>query len=182
MQVYRLGVKFFIADSMSMPLEDFIPISHGWIQKQNVSGHLLVDVHNYSHIHNGPGILLVGHEGNFSLDMADGRPGLLYYRKAPTALPPAEHVASIIRSAVQACELLKKDARLNFNADEFVIVANDRLHASNDHATFSEFKPILTSALQQIWNGTRFDLTRSQMDPKERFAVTIQRAAGKMGS
>jgi hypothetical protein len=176
MQVYRLGVKFFIADSMSMALEDFIPIFHGWIQKQNVTGHLLVDVHNYSHMHNGPGILLVGHEGNFSLDMADGRAGLLYYRKAPTALAPAEHVASIIRSALQACELLKKDARLSFNPDEFVIVANDRLHAANDDATMAELKPIVSSALQQIWNGTKFELTRTTADPKERFSVTCRRS------
>ena len=55
-----------------MRLDDFIPVFHRWIQKQTVSGHLLIDVHDYSHIHQGPGILLVGHEGNFSIDLADG--------------------------------------------------------------------------------------------------------------
>src|SRR4029453_2071970 len=118
MNLHRLGVKFFVADPTSIRLQDFIPIFHGWIQKQNLTGHLLVDVHDYSHMHNGPGILLVAHEGNFSIDTADGRPGLFYYRKTPTSSGPADQIAAILRSALQASRLLEKDARIRLNTDE----------------------------------------------------------------
>src|SRR5215471_3168490 len=141
MNAHRLGAKFFIADPASIRLDKIIPVFHGWIQKQNLTGHLLIDVHDYSHMHEGPGILLVAHEGNISIDMADGRPGLLYYRKTPTALAPSEHVAAILRSATQACRLFEKDVPgARFRFDEFLIIANDRLNAPNTDETFAELQ------------------------------------------
>jgi hypothetical protein len=170
MEVHRLGIKFFAADPASIRLEDFIPVFHGWIQKQNLEGHLLIDVHDYSHMHPGPGILLVAHEGNFSIDMSDGRPGLLYYRKALTNLSPIEHLTTIFKSALQACRLLEKDAGIRFNMDEALIIANDRLHAPNEEKTLAQLKPLLASALKQA-AGKDFNFTRPSDDPKERFAV-----------
>ena len=170
MEVHRLGIKFFAADPSSIRLEDFIPVFHGWIQKQNLDGHLLIDLHDYSHMHQGPGILLVAHEGNFSIDMSDGRPGLLYYRKALTSLSPVEHLTMIFKSALQACRLLEKDTHMRFNVDEVLVIANDRLNAPNDEKTLSALQSILVSALKQAV-GKDFKLTRSSDDPKERFAV-----------
>src|SRR3990167_10318514 len=121
MELYRLGVKFFVGNPASVSLPGFIPIFHTWIQKQIVEGHLLIDVHDYSHIHQGPGILLVAHEGNFSLDMGEGRPGLLYYRKQPGA-----DFAAVIQSALRACRLLEEEpvlkGRLRFRNDELLII------------------------------------------------------------
>ncbi|MCS7047943.1 MAG: hypothetical protein NZ483_01440, partial [Verrucomicrobiae bacterium] len=85
---HKFGVKFFITNPEAKPLKDFIPVFHGWIQRQALPGHLLIDVHDYSHVYQGPGILLVAHEANISIDQSEGRPGLLYLRKrAPVPLP-----------------------------------------------------------------------------------------------
>jgi hypothetical protein len=176
MDFHRLGVKFFAADPASIRLDDFIPIFHSWIQKQNLDGHLLIDVHDYSHMHQGPGILLVAQEGNFSIDMTDDRPGLLYYRKTPTSLPPAEHTAAILKSALQAVRLLEKETKVHFITDEFVIIANDRLEAPNGDETFTALQPILTTALKQVLDESTFTLTRASRDPKERFAVNAAKA------
>ncbi len=171
MEVHRLGIKFFAADPVSIRLEDFIPIFHGWIQKQMLDGHLLIDIHDYSHIHQGPGILLVAHEGNFSIDTSDGRPGFLYYRKTPTGLPALEHLVTILKSALQACRLLEKTGRVGFNMDELLVIANDRLNAPNDATTFAKLQPILTAALEQTFAASNFKLTRVSDDPKERLAI-----------
>jgi hypothetical protein len=168
MEIHRLGIKFFAADPASIRLEDFIPLFHGWIQRQAVPDHLLIDVHDYSHIQGGPGILLVAHEANFSLDMSGGRPGLLYYRKTPAALPLT------LQHALGACRLLEKDARVQFKMDEMLLVANDRLEAPNDDATFAQFKPMLAAAIQEVFPGT-FSLTRVSTDPKERLSVLAQK-------
>ena len=175
MEVHRLGIKFFAADPAAIRLEDFIPVFHGWIQKQSLTGHLLVDVHDYSHMHQGPGILLVAHEGNFSIDMSDGRPGLMYYRKAPSTQSPVEHLTAIFRSALQATRLLEKDASARFNMDEFDVLANDRLNAPNAEQTFVELKPGLSAALKQVFDGAEFDLTRTSENAKDRFTVTCRR-------
>jgi len=176
MELHRIGVKFFASDPLSVDLEKLIPVFHGWIQKQSVAGHLLIDVHDYSHIHHGPGILLVAHEGNFSLDMTDGQPGLMYYRKIPTALSPAEHLAAILRIGLEACRLLENDSALRFDTNGFVVIANDRLNAPNDEDTFSGLQAPLSAALKATFNGAKFDLVRASDDPKERLAVKCSRA------
>jgi hypothetical protein len=171
MELQRLGIKFFAADPASINLEDFIPVFHGWIQRQALEGHLLIDVHDYSHIQNGPGILLVAHEGNFSIDGAGGRPGLYYYRKTPTNLSAVSHVATIVNSGFAACRLLEKeDAKLKFRMDELLVIANDRLEAPNTDETFNELQPVLAGALQEVFRGA-FQLTRASTDSKERLAV-----------
>jgi len=175
MEVHRIGIKFFAADPSSVQLENVIPIFHGWIQKQNLTGHLLIDIHDYSHMHHGPGILLVAHEGNFSMDMVDGRPGLVYYRKIPTALSPIEHLRAILRSTLQACRLMEKDARIRFNLNELAVFANDRLNAPNDDETFAELQEVLSPALKLVFEGAEFKMERTSLDPKERLTVTCTR-------
>src|SRR6185295_13767560 len=100
MDLQRIGIKMFAEDSAAVVVRDFIPVFHSWIQKQAVDNHMLIDVHNYSHIHNGPGILLVAQEGNFSIDLGDGRMGLLYYRKNV-----GSGFAPVLKAALQACSL-----------------------------------------------------------------------------
>src|SRR5215467_6350582 len=100
MELYKLGVKFFGPHGHRVDLTEFIPVFHEWIQKQIINDHLLIDTHNYSHMHEGPGILLVAHQGNFSIDSAEARMGLLYYRKQPV-----QTFAEIVKPAVQGCRL-----------------------------------------------------------------------------
>ena len=110
----------------AIPLLDFIPVFQKWIQGQVIPHHMLIDVHNYSHIHHGAGILLVAHEGNFSIDMADGRTGLLYYRKQPAAMllkRPFMHARFWKMNPLSA-------VASDFARDEVEVIANDRLLAS----------------------------------------------------
>jgi hypothetical protein len=168
MDLYRLGIKFF-ASGQRIDLTEFIPIFHEWIQKQIINEHLLIDVHNYSHMHEGPGILLVAQEGNFSADFADGRIGFLYYRKQPF-----HALEDIVKPAVQGCRLLADDARMrgriHFSTDEVLIFANDRLLAPNSEETLSQIQPQLSAALKEVL-GKSFKLSRIIDDPKERLTI-----------
>ena len=64
MDLQRIGIKIFADKPAPVPVREFIPVFHSWIQKQAVENHLLIDVHDYSHMHQGPGILLVAQEAN----------------------------------------------------------------------------------------------------------------------
>ena len=171
MEAYRLGIKFF-ASTGRIDLTEFIPVFHEWIQKQIIEGHLLIDVHNYSHIHDGPGILLVAHEGNFTIDFTDGRIGFVYYRKQPF-----NTVADIVKPAVKGCRLLEEDprmrGRLKFSTDEVVVFANDRLIAPNSSETFSQLQPQLFAVLKETL-GKPFALSQISDDPKERLTIRGQ--------
>lgn len=172
MELYRLGIKFFAELTGRIELTELIPIFHEWIQKQTIEGHLLIDVHNYSHIEQGPGILLVAHQGNVSVDLADGRIGLLYYRKQPIAA-----LTEIVKPAVQSCRVLEQDARMRgrfqFRTDDVLVVANDRLLAPNNNETFTELEPQLSSALRQVLEKP-FKLSRVSEDPKERLTIRAE--------
>jgi hypothetical protein len=172
MELYRLGIKFFASSGEHIALTEFIPVFHEWIQKQIIKEHLLIDVHNYSHMHEGPGILLVAHEGNFSVDFADGRMGFLYYRKQPF-----HTLADILKPAVEGCRILADDprmrGRIHFSTDDVLIFANDRLLAPNSEETFSQIQPQLSTALKEVL-GKSFELSRIGDEPKERLTIRAQ--------
>jgi hypothetical protein len=176
MDIYRLGIKFF-AEPSSFPMHEFVPIFHTWIQKQIFKDHLLIDVHDYSHISQGPGVLLVAHEGNFSMDSGDDRLGLVYYRKQPTPGSEEERLVSVMKTALQACRLLEEEptlqGRIRFPAGEVLVIANDRLNAPNDEESFSKLRPMLSSALKQVLGNSDFKLVRGSTDPKERLTVRV---------
>lgn len=174
MDLYRLGVKLFAAEPSAVRVKAFVPIFHSWIQRQCVEGHQLIDVHDYSHIHHGPGVLLVAHEGNFSTDMADGRLGLAYFRKLPVNVAgedPLRACAKIVKGAAALLEAEPSLAGLRFREDEALVISNDRLFAPNDAATFRELKPALTSAF-----GNRAEFTHIRPGTKDRLTVLVKLA------
>jgi len=146
MELQRLGVKLFVENPSSLEIRSFIPIFHSWIQRQAIEGHLLIDIHDYSHVYRGPGILLVAHEGNFSMDLAEDRLGLFYYRKQPSKGSLRDHIQTIFRTALEACRLLEQESELKgirFKTDEVLVVANDRLFAPNTPETFQSARELV---------------------------------------
>ncbi len=173
----KLGLKIFLEEPLRAETQEFIPVFHSWIQNQAVDGHLLIDVHDYSHVHRGPGILLVAHEGNFSLDQADDRPGLLYYRKQDLDGNREQCIREVFRHTLLACNRLESDpvlgGRVRFHTREILLLANDRLHTPNSAETFEQLKPGLTQALSGILGRGVFSLDRVE-DPRERFSVRVR--------
>ncbi len=147
MDFYKFGIKLFFANQQDRELTEFIPVFHGWIQRQALPGHLLIDVHDYSHVHHGPGILLVAHEANLSLDEAEGRRGLVYIRKQPATL------REIVEAARRAAQLLEKEQGVEFVASPFEVFVNDRLHSPS---------------AAQIAEAVGGEVTRKPTDPRER--------------
>jgi len=176
MEFSRLGIKIFAANADAVRAKDFVPIFHSWIQKQCVENHQLIDVHDYSHIHHGPGILLVAHEGNFSTDMEDGKLGLAYFRKQPAESTTEDALRASLNSALLAASLLEAEpslgGRLRFRRDELVVIANDRLLAANTAPVFDELKPTLGKVF-----GTKANLVQVNAGTKERLTIRVQAPA-----
>jgi hypothetical protein len=173
MDLYKIGVKIFVANPQVVDIRDFIPVFHGWIQQQKIEGHQLIDVHDYSHVANDPGILLVAHEGNFSMDREGGRLGLFYYRKRELTGGLDANLKTVLNTALHACKLLEADPKLNgikFKADEILVVANDRLLAPNDAASRAKFEPVIAKAL-----GKAKVAPQAAADSRERLAFVVSR-------
>jgi hypothetical protein len=166
MQAHKLSVKFFVEDASAIRGDEFVPIFHSWIQLHAVPEHLLIDVADYEHVHNGPGTVLVAHEANFYTDRGQGRLGLMYNRKQPAAGTFADRMRQAFAAALEACARLEGEERLagriRFRTDEIQFRIYDRLLAPNTAETFAAVKPDLERLLRDLYGGAEFALERRQ--------------------
>ena len=174
MDLQRINVKFFVADSSAVPLETFIHIFNSWIQASDGEYY---DIADYSHVHAGPGILLIAHEANISIDETGGRRGLLYNRKQPLRGLNHEKLRLVFRSALENCRRIEEEPSLQgkfrFRGNEALFLINDRFLAPNTEETFLAVKPDLEDLAQTVYAGAEFTLER-ETDPKERFTVQLK--------
>jgi len=137
-ELQHINVKLLLKESENLNLDWVIPVFHSWIQDQ-IFDELLLDVADYRHVKQGPGLMLIGHEADYSLDNTDGLLGIRYNRKAPLAGTNLDRLTQAARSALLACRRLESDARLNggfqFNGQDVQLFINDRLLAPNDEKT-----------------------------------------------
>lgn len=163
MESSKFSCKLFIDGDPK--LDDFVPVFHSWIQTHIMPDHLLIDVASYTHVHNGPGVVLVAREANFSLDRRGGMPGLTYQRKHPIDGSLADRLAAVFRWTQTAAALLKD--RVKFRTDLFELRICDRLHAPNSSETFQLVRP----ELLKLWPGANLEHLNK---PEELFTVLIR--------
>lgn len=177
MELQLISIKFFAEDSTSVGIREFIPIFHSWIPKKTITDHLLIDVVDYSHVYQGPGIVLVTHEANYSIDPVDNRLGLPYQRKRPIRGSFEQRPQSLIRVTLQACRNLEDDpklkGKLKFKGNEFLLISNDRLLAPNKDESFEAISRALVDIIPELYGGDKFTLTRDA-DRKERLTICVK--------
>lgn len=176
MNVQHINLKFFIANPEAVKLEEFGAVFNTWIQRR-VTPELLIDVADYLHVHNGPGILLIGHEADYSLDNRLGRLGLLYNRKAQLEGTMQEKLAQAASAALTAARLLENENGLKIHGQEVQLTVNDRLLVPNTAETFAALEPDLRAFFDRLYNGTEYSLTYASTDPRERFTLDVKAAA-----
>src|SRR4051812_11582752 len=108
----KIGVKLFTSNP-SIHLEDVVPVFHSWIQQQALAGQLLIDVADYLHVPQGPGVVLVAHGPNSAPAQPAPALGLLSQRKPhpPNPALPAR-LAHAFRAALSAAWPLETDPKL----------------------------------------------------------------------
>jgi len=169
----KINVKFFVANSSEISLEVFINIFNAWVQ---VSDGEYYDIADYSHVQAGPGILLIAHEANISMDNTDNRLGLLYNRKQPLQGSNGEKLRCVFRSALEYCRRIETEAALQgeikFLGNEALFIINDRLMAPNSDETFHAVRAELEDLARSLYGGAAFTLDH-ETDARKRFSVTI---------
>ena len=156
--------------------KELIPVFQRWIQRDALEG-VLIDVANYTHVDEGPGVLLIGHESNWSLDFTDGEPGLLYTRKREALGDIETRLKDAFRLALEACSLLEKEDDIenpiSFNTRDFVFGINNRLLAPNEDETFQDVQEGLKQFFEWLFEGELVELIRDQRK-RSRFNVRVK--------
>jgi hypothetical protein len=170
MSLQRVAVSVPVADP-SLDPESFVPMFHDWIRRGAVDG-LLIDVARYVHVPDGPGIVLIGHEGDYSLDLAGGRPSLRYTLKRDNEGAPRELVERAfdrLQGAVRAAAA----AGVAVREDEVTVTVFDRLHAPNEEASVAALASDLVAAVEARGAGSASDVDRVSGDPRDPLALRI---------
>jgi hypothetical protein len=178
MDAQKLQLKIFVAPESARGLEPeaFIPVFHRWI-KERVLPELMIDVANYVHVPQGPGVVLIGHGSDYFMDQGEARLGLLHNRKRCGVAAP-DRLADLARRTLHAASILERDpvlsGKLRFATDELLFRINDR-RTPNSDATFAAVRPELEALAKRMFEGP-FEVARTG-GPKELFTVRIKAAA-----
>jgi len=185
MDAHKLQLKIFAepAATAELTLDPFIVIFHRWI-KERLLPELVIDVANYAHVPNGPGVVLIGHGSDYFIDRLDGRLGLMSSRKR-AGLAPAERLTDLARRTLHAAALLEREpslgGKLRFRPGELLFRLNDRLAAGNTDAAFAALKPEIEELGKRLYAGP-FEVTRVG-GPKDLLSLRItSNAAAPLGT
>jgi hypothetical protein len=176
----KLQLKIFATPDSARAIEseELIPVFHRWI-KERVLPELIVDVANYAHVPEGPGIGLIGHGSDYFMDRGEGRLGLIHIRKR-SGSPPAERLADLARRTLHVASLLEREpalkGKLRFDPSELLFRVNDRLEAPSSDETFGALRGELEALAAQVFGGP-FELARVG-GPKDLFSVRFTSRSG----
>ncbi|MGH9562471.1 MAG: hypothetical protein ACRD3S_13545, partial [Terracidiphilus sp.] len=176
MTLQHVNVKLLAQNPAEANLEPLIPIFYRWIQEQ-VFEELLLDVADYRHVPAGPGVVLIGHQADYSVDNTDDRLGVRYNRKAAADGSNQDRLRQAARAALSSFQRLEADpqlgGKLRFNGQEVEVFINDRLLAPNNQetrkATYVEFQDFA----KKLFQGAEYSLTYTD-EPRRLFGASIK--------
>jgi hypothetical protein len=179
MNASKLQLKLFAQEGGDLPLDTFIPVLHRWI-KEHLLPEMSIDVANYAHVPDGPGVVLIGDANDYFVDQSlaaktGPQLGLLVSRKRhPPA--PDQRLNDLFRRTVHAAMLLERDpalaGKVSFRTDEWVLRVNDRLAAPNTPETLAALRPEIEAFATQLFSGATVTVT-STGEPRQLVTVRI---------
>lgn len=174
MNLQHISVKIFAYPSCDIDPSALIPIFHTWIQSKASNDMLLIDVADYAHVHEGPGVLLMGHEGYFGFGHDHGGLGLTYANKRMAAGTTQDRLRQALHRALTAANRLVNDRpvveQLHFDASRLLIAIDDRLDAPNTAQSFAALKGDIETVLADLYDGDQVKLEQIE-DPKTALRV-----------
>jgi hypothetical protein len=176
MNLQHVNAKLIAKNGEPADLAPVIPVFHSWIQERAME-ELLLDVADYRHVPGGPGVVLIGHEANYSVDSTGGRLGVRYNRKAPLEGSSEGSLEQAVRAALRAYRLLESDSRLQgrfrFGGRELELSVNDRLLAPNNDSTRGALEPEIRALCMRLFAGKYYSL-EYEPEPRRLFSVVVK--------
>lgn len=161
MNPQRLTVRFPV-DDVPDDLEPALGVFHRFIQRGLVEG-LILDVADYRHVPNGPGVMLIGHDVDYGIS----HEGFTVVRKRSAHDPATEQLRDVLRMGLGALDAIAADGQLDVSVDRssFTVTAPDRLLGPPDEvaaALGTEIEPTVT----ELFGGGATVTTVDHNDPR----------------
>jgi hypothetical protein len=173
---FRTQVKFFLENPETVDVSAFTGVFQRWIQQKALDG-LLIDVADYRHVFEGPGVILIGHESDYGIENRDGRLGLLFTRKHQLEPDLGTQLRVSLRLALAAAQLLEIETAFNpplkFGASELEIRFADRLQLPNQPESFDLVKDDLQAVLTGLYGTEAVNIAPISQDSRHLFTVSV---------
>lgn len=165
MNLQHIAFKIFVDGELSADWEQFINVFHGWVAAQSMP-EMMIDVADYRHVPNGPGVIMVGNEADYYMDNTGGNPGLRYVCKVKKDADNQTQVKEAFSAAAAACARLEAEvAGLKFSRTAFEVTINDRGFAPNNDETRASLASELPGILAAVLGGEAN--VELQQDPRK---------------
>lgn len=171
----RISIKFFAKNPEVVEIEAFTAILQRWIQDRALDG-LLIDVVDYKHMYEGPGIILIGDLADYGMDSRDGRLGMMLTIKRHDQVTLTNLLQYAFPLILKAAKLMETEDAANglvFDFSEAKLEFLDRLNYANSPETLANVEADLRSFANDIFKQ-ELAITQAHRDPRETFAVTIK--------
>jgi hypothetical protein len=171
----RISAKFFAQPDPSAPVDlaPCIGVFHRFIQNATLEG-LLIDVADYRHVPDGPGVILIGHDVDYGIDLAGGRPGLITTHKRAAGLPLADALRDTLRRALIAVHALEDASELRFFTSRLELRFVDALALPNSDAAYRAVREEIESAITPLYGASGYLIARAGADdPREMLTAVV---------
>ncbi len=174
----RISAKLFIDNPQALQVTAFIPVFHSWIREARVPG-VPIDVANYLHVKDGPGLMLIGHAGDYAVDFRDGRAGLLYVHKRDwPGATLADRLHTTLEGLLLGARLMENETRfehaVTFNTGELELTFPDRLNAPNMPETFAALQNDVRAVFGAFYGTDNLDLIHTDQDERSLLTIAVQ--------
>ncbi len=174
MELQRINLKLFTDRGDQIVLEPLLDVFARWRED---GGHPSgwIDMADYAHVAKGPGIMIIGKQGNLALDLADPGPGILYVNKRDLEGTIEERLMETFRRCLALSAALMGEPEypsdLSPRPGFWELSFNDRLNMPNTEETDRELRPAIESTIERLL-GSDHTLIR-EADPKRRYGFAI---------
>ena len=173
MNLQHINIKILVDGELTIDCEKFIDVFHGWIAAQSMP-EMMIDVADYRHVPNGPGVVMLGHEADYFMDNAAGRPGLRYNCKIEKDGSNEDRIRQAFEATAAACARLEAELPgLSFSRSEFQLTINDRALAPNNDQTRQNVDGELPGILERIFGNKDLQIEYEQ-DARKLLSASVK--------
>lgn len=181
MDLQQINIKVFVTEDSTVNYTNFIKVFNRWMEEADSDDYL--NYADYSHVEDGPGVLMILKQANYSIDNAFQEQGLLYNRKHDVDGDNAGKIRDALAETLSKCEQLEASEELEnaiqFDGSDILFMINNRNLAPNTADIAASVQSDLEPVLQKMYGGDDFTIERTSEDARERFAVRISANSDK---
>lgn len=175
----RIDLKVLAEAPADLSLDPFLAIFSRWRKQQDESD--WIDFADYAHMPHGAGIMLIGKQGSFSVNLDDPGIGLLYSGRKDFEGSFEQRVAEAFRRCLRLTKPLLAEPdypkQLKLLPSSWEIFINDRLNFPNTDETDRRLRGPIESALDTLFGANGYAMERDK-DPQRRYAFSVRAKNG----